>query len=108
MDLNPSELENLPPEIITSILLDLSYDDLLHLCQVSHYLSSFCRNESFWREKAYRDFQFPKSLFDQFKPQEPRLQYLRIEAMINNPNQYLVEGAKDGNVALVRYLIEEE
>ena len=49
-------LDILPPETITEILLKLNLTDLLNFCKTSHTAMEYCESDQFWKAKYKRDF----------------------------------------------------
>ncbi len=49
-------LNILPPETITEILLVLKLPDLLNFCKTSHTAMEYCESDQFWKAKYKRDF----------------------------------------------------
>ena len=49
-------LNVLPPETITEILLGLNLPDLNNFCLTSHAAMEYCESDQFWKEKYKRDF----------------------------------------------------
>lgn len=49
-------LDILPPETITGILLNLKLPDLLNFCKTSHYAMEYCKSDQFWKAKYKHDF----------------------------------------------------
>ena len=49
-------LDILPPETITEILLKLKLSDLLNFCKTSHTAMEYCQSDQFWKAKYKRDF----------------------------------------------------
>jgi hypothetical protein len=109
----PANLESLPPEVVTSILVDLPFQQVLQSCRTSRYLRSFCQSYSFWAAKAQHDFQLPPPVFLANQTLDPRARYRLIERIMNylrvspqsvEPRQTLSkEVGKLGDVRLVDY-----
>jgi hypothetical protein len=79
----PANLESLPPEVVTSILVDLPVQQVLQACRTSRYLSSFCQSYPFWAAKAQHDFQLPRPIFLANQTLDPRARYRLIERIVN-------------------------
>lgn len=99
-------LESLPPEVITGILIKLPFNDIIRLCQLSRYLSSFCNSWDFWADKAYEEFGFPKQLF-LHEPhfQNPRQSYLVLARSQRNLNIWLIDAIDGDRLDLVKYIL---
>lgn len=55
--LTPEYFLNLPIEVQQKIAIDLDVESILNLCQSSKMIESgLCADDTFWREKHYRDF----------------------------------------------------
>jgi len=100
-------LEHLPPEILNSILLKLPLDDLYNLCQVSTSLNLFCKNWSFWADKAYQDFKFPRSLFSETDLLNPLYRYKEVIKYIRNPISALLEAIIKKKLDLLAYILDD-
>lgn len=101
--LDISHLESLPIELLYSILMNLDYRDILKLCQVSTRLSWVCQDWSFWADKAWRKFEFPRDLFNQTAQTDPRKRFQEVQEYYENPNWPLIDGAIRGQFDLVKY-----
>jgi len=104
------KLDSLPPEMVSSIFLNLPFTGILKLCQVSSYFSNFCNDQMLWASKAEYDFNFPISVFLQLYqttyPKNPRTIYQRVFNIIKNPILSLEDAAENGDLNLVRLLLE--
>ena len=49
-------LEYLPYEKLLEIAWNLTYDDIMHLCQTSNVLDRICEDDYFWKKKLEKDF----------------------------------------------------
>lgn len=105
MDESIKNLESLPPEVVFQILLNLNDVDIVNICRVSSYLSSFCSDRDFWRKKANLDFEFPEGLFNQTDIKDPLLRYREIQMMYRHPDLNIHRAAHKGQAELVRYFI---
>ena len=56
-----SNLDVLPPEMVTEFLLKLNLTDLLNFCKTSHTAMEYCKSDQFWKEKYKRDFHLSPS-----------------------------------------------
>jgi hypothetical protein len=73
-----SPLHNLPVEVLFAIMIDLSHLDLSRLRHTCRYLRSMGYDWPFWSEKAWHDFEFPRSLFVETKHHDPLDRYREI------------------------------
>lgn len=78
--MNLSYLESLPYEILFSILLDRPVAEISRVCRASSRLAEICRDWNFWADKAKRDFELPRNLFDDTEIEDPRHRYREIES----------------------------
>lgn len=84
--------ESLPPEVVTTILIKLSCNDILNVCQLSRYLWSFCDSWEFWADKVHAEFGFPKHWFLQLsESRKPRQFYLVLARLHRNPVEWLID-----------------
>ena len=58
-----NRLINIPLETLYDILLFLPYHDIINFCQAYKELNEICKDNRFWADKAYHDFNFPKKIF---------------------------------------------
>ena len=56
-----SNLDVLPPEMVTEFLLKLNLTDLLNFCKTSHTAMEYCKSDQFWKTKYKRDFHLTRS-----------------------------------------------
>jgi hypothetical protein len=56
LEMNPTNLATVPPELFEYIALDLDYSDLVRLCSSSTRLRQLCQSDSFWQSKYRHDF----------------------------------------------------
>jgi len=99
-----SMFESLPSELKYSILLDLSFQDLLRLCQVSSNLRSWCNDWYFWATKAERDFDLPRPLFRFYGMTDPRTRYYEIQRHDHDYSYYARLAARKGNLNLINQI----
>ncbi len=60
-------MERLPTETLFRIAFNLEPQDLLSFCQTKREFSQICQDESFWREKTFRDFSVSSLLKNSWK-----------------------------------------
>ncbi len=60
-------MEHLPTETLFWIAFNLEPQDLLSFCQTKRKFSQICQDESFWREKTFRDFSVSSLLKNSWK-----------------------------------------
>nr|QBK92482.1 MAG: F-box-like protein [Pithovirus LCPAC401] len=58
--LREESLNNLPPDVIQEIFLDLSVEEIMKLCRSSIAFNTVCERESFWQTKVWTDFGIEK------------------------------------------------
>lgn len=56
-------LESLPNELILSITMLLSIQDVARLGQTCHRFTELCRDQTLWSQRAFRDMGYPKEPF---------------------------------------------
>lgn len=105
MNLDPDYLSTLPPEVLLTILQDLSARDITSVCQSSQYLNSFCYDWSIWEKKAFEDFYFPRDLFKQTNLRFPLQRYQQVRAYSYHPEQFLVSAVRSGQMELFDWLL---
>ena len=49
-------MDNLPPELLYRVALDMDYDALQNFCKTSHFKTTICKNGQFWEDKARKEF----------------------------------------------------
>jgi hypothetical protein len=103
---NMNYFEQLPVELLSSILVQLPIDDIRRLARVSSYCASFCRTEDFWVDKAQHDFNLHRKLFFTIKNVEiPRVKYWFIHWSHKDINLAICASAADNHVELIKYWI---
>lgn len=89
-------MEHLSTEILFSIAFNLEPQDLLSFCQTKREFSQICQNESFWREKTFRDFSVSSRLKNSWK-ETYRLYFhykiLELPIIFRRISRYGYEGA---------------
>lgn len=100
------QLESLPPELVTSILINLPAREVVQVCRLSRYLSSFCQSSDFWADKATHDFYFPRNKF--FAAADTNLinpfhRYLEIWRRQRDPDIGLRLASMNGDLTLAQY-----
>lgn len=54
-------MEQIPSESLENILLNLPYADVISYCQISQDAYRLCLDNTFWKNKYYRDFGAPRA-----------------------------------------------
>jgi hypothetical protein len=49
-------METIPPEVKTEFFLNLSYPDILRLCQTNRAFANLCQDDSLWHQLFQRDY----------------------------------------------------
>jgi uncharacterized protein (UPF0297 family) len=107
-ELSPSYLESLPPEVVTSILLQLPNNEIEQLCNLSTYLASFCRDWNFWALKAKQNLGFPQNLFRETSLPNPRQRYRQIQNYSLDLTKSIQEAVIEDQPQLVDYLLSRD
>ena len=68
-------LDILPPETITKILLGLNLADLLNFCKTSHTAMEYCKSDQFWKDKYKHDFKHLPSIGNMSWKEQYKLVY---------------------------------
>ena len=68
-------LDILPPETITKILLGLNLADLLNFCKTSHTAMEYCKSDQFWKDKYKHDFKHLPSIGNMSWKEQYKLAY---------------------------------
>src|SRR5947208_156334 len=108
-------MEILPYELLTKIVTNLKYEEILDLCRVNKLWNLLCKDDDFWRQKAFLDFgieplQFNDTLLDS---QQRYLQiYSRFNVMRGSEkfkalNRCLNDSVVKGNLKQVKYFISK-
>lgn len=90
-------LDTLPIEILTQIMLNLPYDDLVKMCNTNKLTNIICNDENFWANKAQLDFNVSTQEF--FRLNSPKQLYLHLSKKFKEDNvikNYLNEVFKLG------------
>lgn len=74
----PGSLGDLPPDVLYSIALRLSPNELFNFCRVSRKFQTICQRRTFWEEKAELDFEVPPEEFNRQLSKSPYLTPLDI------------------------------
>ena len=98
---------DLPTDKIWQILIQLSYQDIINVCKASNKLSIFCADDAFWREKAFRDFRFPRRHFDR-PGLKPHLRFLQLSVDILDSTFGVCRAALTHDLPLVAFLIKDK
>lgn len=106
MEPTQSNLESLPPEILQQVLFQLPAEEIVNLCRVSKYLRSGCHDMTFWSEKSFRDFKFPRDLFHRMILPNPLDRYHQVKMFNEYPNEFITIAARNGDLELVEYLVQ--
>ena len=94
------------PDIIRMIFLELDYPDILSLCATSKQFYQYYNSSLLWSQKAEKDFDFPRQWFNLGKSMTPIKRYEKIWDYIYNPNEYLIKAAREGDLDLVKWLVD--
>jgi len=94
----------LPEQALYNILMRLSHQDIINVCQSDEELSYICEDNYFWAEKAYRDFDFPKNLFYSMRS-VPDIRYLTAKSYFNNPYNTIIDAIMTNNYKLVEWIL---
>lgn len=90
---NDNLISSLPLELIYQIASQLSYLDILHLCQTSSYLNQMlCQSDFIWELRVYRDISSTLRSSNYYNL------YHKIRIQIQNlkPSKLLLYAAKNG------------
>lgn len=98
-------LESLPSEMLVQVISKLSIPEIVRLCRVSRRLAEFCADETFWSQKARREFQYPQEQFLQASTGSPLQRYARIREMYYHPDIALNEAIYEGRRQDVAYIL---
>jgi hypothetical protein len=102
-----TEMQSLPIEMLTQILLDLSTPEILRLCQVSTQFNAICHSPEFWADKAFRDFNYPQDQFLHDFLGSPLRRYRWVQKLAQNPNESLIGASIRGSSYDVNYLLAQ-
>jgi hypothetical protein len=98
-------LESLPPELVSSILVNLPYDDLIKVGQASQRLKSFIDSSTFWADKAQKDFNFPRHLFlKRTSYPDPQQSYQKLVTSHADFANWLIASIIQNRLDVVKYL----
>lgn len=99
-------LDDLPLELLYLILIELPAHQVVNMCQLSRYLNSFNRDWTFWREKAFRDFNYPPTIFDQTIVESPIKRYTQIKMYYRGAaRQAVISAINHDNVKDLNYVL---
>ena len=65
--LRKESLDNLPPDVIQEIFLDLSVEEIMKLCRSNIAFNIVCGRESLWQTKVWIDFGIEKKYWDTWR-----------------------------------------
>jgi ankyrin repeat protein len=103
-DVPPSLFDCLPPELIVTIVINLSVGDICRVAQVCRYFAAVTMTASIWSQKAWHQFGFPVELFYQTET-SPRQRYRQIKSYWTHPDDSLTTAAEHGHRDLVKFLL---
>lgn len=77
------QFENLPPDTLRQIALQLPAKDLLNYCNISRRFRLLCSNDYFWRDRVAQDYP------DMIEPERPITDYYGLFRYLTGRNMYL-------------------
>lgn len=98
--------DTLPYELLCRILFHLNAVELWRLAQTGPSLGWIARNWDFWADKAKRDFQLPRALFEDTTDTNPCQRYCQVKGIQQLLNWKLRECVFQGKIEWAKYLID--
>jgi hypothetical protein len=95
-----TELQDLPPELITLVLSGAELDDIMSYCSSSRYAASICRNELLWRELYRRDYGMDKKY--------PSLSWLENYIEVSHSDRLVRHAIKTADVDVFKFASRED
>lgn len=106
-------METLPYEILIKTAVNLDYDNILNNCRINKLWNALCKDDDFWRQKAWFDFGIEPAQFNQTISNRQQ-RYLQIYSRFDIGrgsekfkalNKCLHDAVKQGNMKKVKYFI---
>jgi ankyrin repeat protein len=99
-------LDNLPLELLVTIVSELPARQIIDICQLSRYLNTVNHDWKFWQDKACRDFNYPRIIFDQTSIELPVQRYYQITQYYGPKKEAVLMAIRHDNVADLEYLLD--
>ena len=107
--MNHRSLDQLSKDEIFSLALYLDLPEILSLCRTAKKFNRYvCQNKHFWIRRLKQDFGFSYLDISPDKTGNPKEYYEFFHKNKGNNNKRLIAASKQGNIDIVRFLLENE